>query len=189
MFRPEGRAPFARPKGAEKGGCRCSGRRAYGATTALRCSPSTGGSETRPLCGLKQPTRLIRRRLRVLAEHWHGKPTHRRDLSLNPCHVAEHRSRRWISRRAAPSEAGKPKPLQSGQDGPSATATDCETRSAPAAGQAVGHVIGRRFFSPVFFGRAKKTGSPGRAKPACSRRGAEAGVFTADLNGSGCRSP
>ena len=33
--------------------------------------------------------------------------------------------------------------------------------------QAAGHVIGRRFFSPVFFGRAKKIGSPGRAKPAC----------------------
>ena len=48
MFRPEGRAPFARPKGAEKGGCHCSGRRAYGAATPLRCSPSTGGSETRP---------------------------------------------------------------------------------------------------------------------------------------------
>ena len=57
LFRPEGRAPFARPKGAEKGGCHCSGRRAYGATTALRCSPPPGGSETRPLRGLKQPTR------------------------------------------------------------------------------------------------------------------------------------
>ena len=33
--------------------------------------------------------------------------------------------------------------------------------------QAAGHVIGRRFFSPVFFGRAKKIGSPDRAKPAC----------------------
>ena len=60
-----------------------------------------------------------------------------------------------------------PKPLQSGQDGPSATPTDCEKRRAPAAGQAAGHVIGRRFFSPVFFGRAKKIGSPGRAKSAC----------------------
>ena len=74
MFRPAGRAPFARPKGAEKGGCHCSGRRACGATTALRCSPSTGGSETRPRCGLKQPTRLFRRRLRVSAEHRHRKP-------------------------------------------------------------------------------------------------------------------
>ena len=33
--------------------------------------------------------------------------------------------------------------------------------------QAAGHVIGRRFFSPVFFGRAKKIGSPDRAKSAC----------------------
>ena len=60
-----------------------------------------------------------------------------------------------------------PKPLQSGQDGPSATPADCEKHRAPAAEQAAGHVIGRRFFSPVFFGRAKKIGSPDRAKPAC----------------------
>ena len=89
------------------------------------------------------------------------------DAGLNPCHVAEHRSRRWMSRRAAPSEAGMPKPLQSGQDGPSATPADCEKHREPAAGQAAGHEIGRRFFSPVFFGRAKKIGSPDRAKPAC----------------------
>jgi hypothetical protein len=165
MFRPVGRAPFARPKGAEKGGCHCSGRRACGAATALRCSPSTGGSETRPLCGLRQPTRSSVAGCASRLSTGTEKPVIRRDVDSNPCHVAEHRSRRWISRRAAPSEAGKPKPLQSGQDGPSATSTDCETCRAPATRRVAGHVIGRRFFSPVFFGRTKKIGSPSRAKP------------------------
>ncbi len=73
---------FARPKGAEKGGCHCSGRRRTGTEN----------------------------------------PVIQSDVGLNPCHVAEHRRRRWMSRRAAPSEAGMPKPLQSGQDGPSAGA-------------------------------------------------------------------
>ena len=35
-----------------------------------------------------------------------------------------------------------PKPLQPGQDGPSATPTDCEKHRAPAAEQAAGHVGG-----------------------------------------------
>ena len=155
--------------------------------TALRCSPSTGGSETRPLRGLKQPTRLIRRRLRVSAAHRHRKPAHRCGLDLTPCHVAEHRSRRWISRRAAPSEARMPKPLQVGHDGPSATPADCEKHRAPATRRVAGHVFGRLFFSPVFFGRTKKIGSPGRAKPDCSRCGSDAVVLTAGVNDSDCR--
>ncbi len=81
-----------------------------------------------------------------------------------------------------------PKPLQPGQDGPSATPTDCEKRRAPAAGQAAGHVIGRRFFSPVFFGRAKKTGSPDRAKAACDESSTLA-VFRGGLHRSICSSP
>ena len=81
-----------------------------------------------------------------------------------------------------------PKPLQPGQDGPSATPTDCEKHRAPAARRAAGHVIGRRFFSPVFFGRAKKIGSPGRAKPACDESSTLA-VFRGGLHRSICSSP
>ena len=96
---------------------------------------ATGGrAETRPLRGLRQPARLFRRRLRVSAEQKARKTRFALSVGFRSrLNVAEHRSRRWISRRAAPSEAGMPKPLQSGQDGPSATPTGCEKRRAPAA--------------------------------------------------------
>ena len=133
-FRPDGRAPFARPKGAEKGGCHRSDRPAYGVTTALRCSPPAGGpklaryaaSDSRPAYSAGVCASRLSRR--------HGKPALLEVWGFRSrLNVAEHRSRRWISRRAAPSEAGMPKPLQSGQDGPSATPTGCEKRRAPAA--------------------------------------------------------